>query len=192
MRPRPPAIGGGARQGGAGFTLLEVLVALAIVGIAVAGVLQLTSQSLRLLKLAEEHVAAAGLADRLAREQAAPVEGIDGGAEGSYTWERKVSLVETPEELNRRVGPSPQLFAVSIAVRWNGNRAVELATMRASVPGPLSDVSTGSTGPPGSQVTPQALPGLPGQSGGGRGSGSSVASGSSSGRTPFSGGGVGR
>lgn len=191
MRPRPQAFGGVGQS--AGFTLLEVLVALAIVGIAVAGVLQLTSQSLRLLKLTEEHVGAAGLADRLAREQAAPVEGIDGGTVGSYTWERKVSLVETPGELDRRGGPSPQLFTVSVAVRWNGGRAVELATMRASVPGPLSDVQTGA-GPPGSQVTPQALPGR-------RGSGSSGSSGasplggtpgSSSGRTPFSGAGVGR
>jgi general secretion pathway protein I len=182
----------GTGEGDGGFTLLEVLVALAIVGVAVTGVLQLTSQSLRLLRLTEEHVAAARLADRLAREPVATAEGVDSGSEGPFTWERTITRVETPKELDPSRGPIPQLFAMSVAVRWGGSRAIEVATMRASVPGPLSQVQTGQTGPPGSELFPQARPGQPGAS---RSSGSSRDAaplggtpGSSAGRGPFGGG----
>ena len=156
---------------GAGFTLLEVLVALAVVGIAVAGVLQLTSQSLRLLKLTSEHVAAVNLADRLAREASPQGEDAEHGDEGPFTWERRVSPVETPKELDRPGGQNPRLVTIAVAVRWGANRAVQVATMRTEVPAALAPTTPGQTGPPpGSRVTPQ---GLPGQSGRGPGLGSS-------------------
>jgi type II secretion system protein I len=155
---------------GAGFTLLEVLVALAVVGIAVAGVLQLASQSLRLLRLTSEHVAAVNLADRLAREATPQGEDAEHGDEGPFTWERRVSPVETPRELDRPGGQNPRLVTIAVAVRWGANRAVEVATMRTEVPGALAPTAPGETGPPGSRVTPQALPG---QSGRGPGLGSS-------------------
>lgn len=149
----------------AGFTLLEVLVALGIVGVAVAGVLQLTSQSLRLLRLSSEHVEAVDLAERLVRDQAAPVEGSEAGAEGRFAWERRVALVETPRDLERTAGRTPQLFAISVAVRWGGNRTVEAATLRTAMPDPLEGADLGQPGAPGGQVTPQTLPGQAGRQG---------------------------
>jgi prepilin-type N-terminal cleavage/methylation domain-containing protein len=136
---------------GGGFTLLEVLVALAVVGIAVTGLLQLSSQSLRLLKLSGQHVEAINLADRLAREVIPEEEITEQGEDAGFRWERKVSLVETPSELDPTSGQVPQLFAVSVAVRWGGNRAVEVATMRAVMPSALTPTEPGRPGPPGSQ-----------------------------------------
>jgi prepilin-type N-terminal cleavage/methylation domain-containing protein len=159
----------GIRRGvgrGAGFTLLEVLVALAVVGIAVAGVLQLASQSLRLLKLTSEHVAAVNLADRLAREPSPQAESMEHGDEGPFTWERRMLLVETPKDLDRVGVQNPQLFTVAVSVRWSPNRVVEVATLRTAVPDALASSTPGQTGPPpGSQVTPQTLPGQSGRQG---------------------------
>jgi type II secretion system protein I len=161
---------------GAGFTLLEVLVALAVVGVAVAGVLQLASQSLRLLRLTSEHVAAVNLADRLAREASPASEEVEQGNEGPFTWERRVLPVETPRDLDRAAGQNPRLVAIGVAVRWGASRVVEVATMRTEVPAALAPTTPGQTGPPpGTQVTPQ---GLPGQSGRGPGPGSSSGLGS--------------
>lgn len=178
-----------------GFTLLEVLVALGIVGIAVAGVLQLTSQSLRLLRLSSEHVEAVNLADRLVREQAAPVEGSEAGAEGRFTWERRVGLVETPRDLDRPAGGNPQLFAVSVAVHWGGNRTVEAATMRIAAPdplGPADPAQLGSPGPPGGQIAPQTLRGQAAPGGLGGPAASPGGSGTpATGRSPFGGSTIG-
>jgi prepilin-type N-terminal cleavage/methylation domain-containing protein len=155
---------GGAH--GAGFTLLEVLVALAVVGIAVAGVLQLASQSLRLLKLTSEHVAAVNLADRLARESSPRAEGMEHGDEGPFTWERRMLLVETPKDLDRPGVQNAELYTVAVSVRWSPNRVVEVATLRTAMPGALESTTPGQTGPPpGSQVTSQGLPGQSGRLG---------------------------
>jgi prepilin-type N-terminal cleavage/methylation domain-containing protein len=163
------ALARGIRRGagrGAGFTLLEVLVALAVVGVAVAGVLQLASQSLRLLKLTSEHVAAVNLADRLAREPSPQAEGLEHGDEGPFTWERRMVLVETPKDLDRVGVQNPQLFTVAVSVRWSPNRVVEVATLRTAVPDALASSTPGQTGPPpGTQVTPQTLPGQSGRQG---------------------------
>jgi type II secretion system protein I len=120
----------------AGFTLLEVMVAMAVLGLAVATVLQLSSQNLRLLRLAGEHQAATLLADRLAREKDPQDEETDSGEEGAYRWERRVSAVSTPRELDPPTGRAPRLLAVRVAVRWGQGRAVEVATLRAVAPAP--------------------------------------------------------
>ena len=63
----------------AGFTLLEVLVAFAILSVAVVAVIQGFAQGLRLLKVAGDHQRAVLLADQKAREVVMPVEGYDQG-----------------------------------------------------------------------------------------------------------------
>ena len=55
-----------------GFTLLEVLVALAILGLAVVAVIQGFAQGLRLLKLSGDHQRAVLVADQKIREVLAP------------------------------------------------------------------------------------------------------------------------
>ena len=65
---RPPALE-------AGFTLIEVLVALAILSLAVVASIQGFAQGLRLLRLAGDHQQAMLLADQKMREVVEPKEG---------------------------------------------------------------------------------------------------------------------
>ena len=64
-----------ARAREQGFTLLEVLIALAILGTAVVAAIQGFSQGLRLLKLSGDHQEAVLLADQVVREVVQPTEG---------------------------------------------------------------------------------------------------------------------
>jgi prepilin-type N-terminal cleavage/methylation domain-containing protein len=119
-----------------GFTLLEVLVAMVILSLAVVTMIQLSSQGLRLVKLSGDHQEATRLADRIARATEIKDEGVDGGKEGPFTWERRIVLVPLPKELTSEATglpstPAIALFKLSIAVRWGNGRSVELATLRA-------------------------------------------------------------
>jgi prepilin-type N-terminal cleavage/methylation domain-containing protein len=117
-----------------GFTLLEVLVAVTILGLAMVTLMQLTSHGLRLLRHADDYQQATLVADRVARSVDVVQEGVASGQEGPFRWERRVALLVVPEELTPGAGPKPRLYALSIAVRWGGSRSLELATLRA-VPG---------------------------------------------------------
>jgi len=119
-----------------GFTLLEVLVALTILGLAIVTLLQLSSQGLRLLSLSDDYQQAVLVADRVARATDTLREGVVGGGEGRFLWERRVALVPVAEELTPGAGPAPRLYALSVAVRWGSNRALELASLRAVVEAP--------------------------------------------------------
>ena len=113
-----------------GFTLLEVLVALAILSIAVVTMLQLFAQGLRLLKVAGDYQRAVLLADQKAREVESVREGVETGQEGEFRWERRATIVPVSEELTV-LSPAPvRLFRVSVEVRWSDNRSVEVATLR--------------------------------------------------------------
>ena len=113
-----------------GFTLLEVLVALTILGLAIVTLMQLSSQGLRLLRLADHYQQAVLVADRVARSTDTLREGVDGGQEGPFRWERRVALMPVAEELTPGAGPQPRLYALSVAVRWGSNRALEVASLR--------------------------------------------------------------
>jgi prepilin-type N-terminal cleavage/methylation domain-containing protein len=115
----------------AGFTLLEVLIAMVILSVAVVTLIQTASQGLRLLKVSSDHQEAVMLADRLVRAVDSPVEGIESGQEGQFTWERRVRVMTVPDKLLPIIGPSPQLLALSVVVRWGNGRTVEVATLRA-------------------------------------------------------------
>jgi len=113
-----------------GFTLLEVLVALAILSVAVVTMLQLFAQGLRLLKVAGDYQRAVLLADQKAREVESVREGVETGQEGEFLWERRATIVPVSEELTV-LSPAPvRLFRVSVEVRWSDNRSVEVATLR--------------------------------------------------------------
>ena len=122
--PRP-------RQAQGGFTLLEVLVAMVILSLAVVSLIQLSSQGLRLLKLSGDHQEATRLADRIVQATEVKGEGVDGGEEGPFIWERRIALVPVPKELGPATGPAPQLYSLLVNVRWGSGRSVELATLRA-------------------------------------------------------------
>ena len=113
-----------------GFTLLEVLVALTILAVSIVAFMQLSSQGLRLLHLADDYQQAVVVADRVARATEVLQEGAEAGQEGRFQWERHVSLVPVPEALTPGAGPQLRLYALSVAVRWDRNRTLELASLR--------------------------------------------------------------
>lgn len=113
-----------------GFTLLEVLVATLILSLAVVALIQLSSQGLRLVKLSDDQQQAALLADRLARATNVLDEGAESGREGAMTWERRVAVVGAPDELTPTSGPTPELRALTVTVRWGSGRSLELAGLR--------------------------------------------------------------
>jgi general secretion pathway protein I len=128
-RPASPAGTAPARVQ-AGFTLLEVLVALMILGLAIVVSIQGFASGLRLLKLSGEHQEAMLLADLKAREVGSPTQaGRDGGTEGPFTWEREIKQVVTPDlEVEGRTARWRQ-WEVDVRVRW-GERQVTVATLR--------------------------------------------------------------
>jgi len=154
----------GASSREAGFTLLEVLVAMTILAVAVVSLIQLSSQSLRLVKTSGDYQQAVLLADRIATETRPSDEVVDTGQEGPYQWERRVSLVPVPDEVQLKQtipGREPaKLFAVTIDVRWGQNQSLALATLRTptvppSVPGQRATSTAAQE-----QITPGAVPPL--------------------------------
>ena len=114
-----------------GFTLLEVLVALAILSLAVVVTIQGFAQGLRLLKLSGDHQEAMALADQKARETLVPVAGRDEGTEGIFRWERTTKAVDAPD-LQPAGGAEPRwrVYEITVGVTWGGSRRVEVTTLR--------------------------------------------------------------
>lgn len=160
-------------SGSGGFTLLEVLIAFAILSVAVVSLIELTSQGLRLLKVSGDHQQAVLLADRIARETQVNSDevkpdaaAVDTGEDGNFAWERRIERLPLPEELEpKQTLPGkevPGLYAVSVAVRWGRGQSVQVATLRA--PAPVSPTAGGATptDQPGQTLTPGVeTPGAP-------------------------------
>lgn len=126
-----------------GFTLLEVVVALAIAAVALVGLFQSGSGGLvsvdtaarveEAIQRAQSHLAAVG-------RNAALVEGEftdDDG--GGYRWLLRVRRVASREALTSESEPaaSPTLYDVEVAISWpgrNGDRSVVLKTLRLGTP----------------------------------------------------------
>src|SRR3989442_11917022 len=113
-----------------GFTLLEVLVALAILSVAVVAVIQGFAQGLRLLKLSGDHQRAMQLADQKVREVLVPEAQREHGAEAGFRWERVIRLVEAPELALPGSPPRWRGFEVAVRGTWDEHRQVELAPLR--------------------------------------------------------------
>ena len=187
-----------------GFTLLEVLIAFTILAVAVVSLIELTSQGLRLLKVSGDHQQAVQIADRLARDTQVNADEVtseatvETGEEGGFAWERRVTRVALPEELEPQTPVPgkevPGLYAVAVAVRWGRNHMVEVATLRAPTPtGPATEPPTNPADQQGQTAgqggaTPggaagSGTPATPGRSQTGS-SGTSSSSGSGTTRTP--------
>lgn len=118
-----------------GFTLLEVLVALAILSLTVVVSIQAFAQGLRLLKLSGDHQTAMLIADLKAREVTTPKEGREDGTEGAFSWERTIKVVPSPDL--DVVGRTAKwhVYEIDVKVKWGERnlRTVELATLRTLV-----------------------------------------------------------
>jgi type II secretion system protein I len=121
----------GRRGHASGFTLLEVLVALAILSLAVVASIQAFAAGLRLLKLSGEHQEAVLIADQKAREITAPTSGgIESGTEGAYSWEREVKIVATPDLDVEGRTVKWRVWEIDVRVKWGERRQVSVATLR--------------------------------------------------------------
>lgn len=143
-----------------GFTLLEVLVAMAILSIAVVAAIQGFAQGLRLLKVSGDHQQAMLLADIKIREitedqlrgDSGPVE-REAADEGPFHWERTTTLLETPD-LRPATGPVRwRVYQLAVRVTWDERREVELVTLRTV---PASPTNTQLGVPAGGRTTPPA------------------------------------
>jgi general secretion pathway protein I len=149
---------GGKAQGG--FTLLEVLIAFAILSIAVVAVIQGFAQGLRLLKVAGDHQQAVLLADQKTREMVTPVEGRDQGKEGNFDWERTVTVVPAPDLTRTAATAKWHVYRIDVKVSWGDKRGVEIVSMRTAAETPTSGTTSGpprtvgTVSTPGSPTTP--------------------------------------
>lgn len=114
-----------------GFTLIEVLVAFAILSLTVVVAVQGFAQGLRLLKLSGDHQRAILIADQKAREIVVPAEGREEGTEGVYAWQRVVRAVPTPELEVPGRADKWHVYEVTVRVGWDDSRrTVAVTTLR--------------------------------------------------------------
>jgi general secretion pathway protein I len=164
----------------AGFTLIEVLVALAILSIAVVACIEGFAQGLRLLKLAGDQQRAILLADEKAREVVDVRESQEQGVEGPFHWERTLSPIVAPDLIPATGQPLWRLYQIAVRVGWE-RRVVEVRTLRmvaiAGIAGATGAPGAPGSSGPGTSGSGSSSTGLGGLLGGG---GSSAGSGSSS------------
>ena len=128
---------------GNGFTLLEVVVALAIAAVALVGLFQAGSGGLfavdtaaraqEAVQRAQSHLAAVGRSAALAQGEFTDDDG------GGYHWRLRVRPVATREAPAAEVnsGTPVTLYDVEVAISWagrNGDRSVVLKTLRLGTP----------------------------------------------------------
>src|SRR5215475_4903184 len=126
-----------------GFTLLEVVVALAIAALAIVGLFQAASGGLfavntagrveEAVQRAQSHLAAVGRSAALIQGEFTDDDG------GGYHWRLRARPVATRQvaapDGNPTVPASATLFDVEVAISWpgrSGERSVVLRTMRLS------------------------------------------------------------
>lgn len=135
-----------------GFTLIEVLVALAILSLAVVASIQGFAQGLRLLKLAGDHQNAMLLADQKMREVVDVKEGHEQGTEGLLSWERTTRLLETPDLTPADGASRGHVYEIDVRVSWEAKRQVEVRTLRLVMPN--TGQTTTTIGTPAAGTTP--------------------------------------
>jgi general secretion pathway protein I len=141
-----------------GFTLIEVVIALAIFAVAIGLCMQIASSALRQTRVAAEQTQAALIAQSLldmagVGERLVP--GRDSGRlEDGYEWELEVSEYEAP--LPAASGPDAtlmsavQLYRLDLTLRWPAGRRerrAQFSTLRAMTPDPNAPTQLGGGAP---------------------------------------------
>ena len=112
-----------------GFTLIEVLVAFALVALILGAALRLVSGGLTDSDAAERHTLAVLVAESRIAEIGVTVPlapGVtEGIAHGDYRWRREVRALDG----NPAEDPLP-LYAVTVSVAWEDRPGIRLATLR--------------------------------------------------------------
>jgi general secretion pathway protein I len=113
-----------------GFTLLEVLVAVALLGIAITVVLQLFSANLQVLSASEDYVAAATRANVKLREL------LDEETLTERSWSEtsdegyRMDISVTNALQDRTESLQVSLFEIALTVRWSKGTRERSLTMR--------------------------------------------------------------
>ena len=125
-----------------GFTLVEVVVAMAILGISLVLVIELFSGGLRLGRASEEYTVAAQLARQKIEEIALSKQVEEGIEEGefdrTYRWRvevKKIDLLLLANETDYR--PPVDLYQVQVRIIWKSGskeRTTRIETFRAFKP----------------------------------------------------------
>jgi general secretion pathway protein I len=115
----------------AGFTLIEVLIAFAILSLTVIVAVQGFAQGLRLLKLSGDHQRAVLIADQKVREIVVPKEGREEGTEGAFAWERQIKPVPAPDLEQPGRTAKWHVYEITVNVAWGDQRrTVSVTTLR--------------------------------------------------------------
>lgn len=106
-----------------GFTLIEVVIALAILGVGLTVIIELFSGGLRLGKVSEEYIKAMNYASMKMEEMEGKEdvdEGIEEGAfEDHYRWQTKVKKVDLlPVEMETDFKPPVELLQIKVNILW--------------------------------------------------------------------------
>jgi general secretion pathway protein I len=117
-----------------GFTLVEILVAFAIMALMLGALLQTFGAGLRSLGLAESYANAALYARSKAAEigQTIPLETGEhsGDLDNGFRWRAVIEPYDPATVEGILGGPRLAGFAVEVTVSWEDERAVSLRTLR--------------------------------------------------------------
>jgi general secretion pathway protein I len=147
-----------------GFTLLEVVIALAVFAVAVGVCMQIATAGLRQARIAAEQTQAALLAQSIldmygVGERLEPGRS-SGRLEGDYQWEIEVSPYEPPLESASPLAPgfsAVQLFKLDLTIRWPAGqkeRSERFSTLRAMTPDPNIPVNPANPANPADPANP--------------------------------------
>ena len=119
----------------AGFTLLEALVALAVVGLALAAIAGVFSNALMGHETASDADVALALAEeRLALAGATLRPGANSGTFGErFAWQTTVSRYDDADKTADVATAMPRLYRIAVSVAWQDghhNRLLALSTLR--------------------------------------------------------------
>ncbi len=117
-----------------GFTLVETLVAFAILAISMVALLQSFATGLRSLGISEAYA----MATMHARSKLAefgnliPLEALEesGELDERFNWRAVVADYDPGETAGRVLGEPIKVYSIAVTVTWEGGREVTLTTLR--------------------------------------------------------------